>query len=74
MLFICSATAGGNLLKFLSVDKTGTWVAARRLRHSRFAWPEDPLGRQKLTANELAYLLVGGDVKKMRLKQLLSGQ
>lgn len=63
-----------NLLKFLSVDKTGTWVGARRLHHSRFAWPEDPLGRQKLTAKELACLLMGGDVKKMRLKQLLSGQ
>ncbi|MCB1123297.1 MAG: IS66 family insertion sequence element accessory protein TnpB, partial [Verrucomicrobiae bacterium] len=50
-----------NLLKFLSVDKFGTWVGTRRLFHSRFCWPEDPRGRQKLTAKELACLLIGGD-------------
>jgi transposase len=63
-----------NLLKFLSVDKFGTWVGTRRLHHSRFDWPEDPQGRQKLTAKELACLLIGGDVKKLRMKQLLTGQ
>ena len=63
-----------NLLKFLSVDKYGIWVGTRRLHHQSFYWPEDPRVRQKLTAKELACLLVGGDLKKMRLKQLCSGQ
>ena len=63
-----------NLLKFLCVDKFGIWVGTRRLHHNRFDWPEDPRGRQKLTVKELACLLVGGDVKKMRFKQLLAGQ
>ena len=63
-----------NLLKFLSVDKFGTWVGTRRLHHNRFDWPEDPQGRQKLTAKELACLLMGGDVKKLRMKQILAGQ
>lgn len=62
-----------NLLKFLSVDKWGTWVVTRRLHHNHFDWPEDPRGRQKLTAMELACLLMGGDVKKLRLKELLAG-
>lgn len=63
-----------NLVKFLSVDKWGIWVGTRRLHHKGFTWPEHPRGRQRLTAKELACLLVGGDVKKMRLKQLLAGQ
>ena len=63
-----------NLLKFLCVDKWGIWVGTRRLHHKCFDWPEHPRGRQKLTAQELACLLVGEDVKKMRLKQLLAGQ
>ena len=63
-----------NLLKFLSVDKWGTWVGTRRLHHNHFDWPEDPRGRQKLTAKELACLLIGGDVKKLRLKELLAGK
>lgn len=62
-----------NLLKFLSVDKFGIWVGTRRLHHSCFDWPEDPQGHQKLTAQELSCLLIGGDVKKLRLKRLLSG-
>ena len=43
----------------------------RRLHHNRFDWPEDPRGRQKLTARELACLLMAGDVKKLHFKQLL---
>jgi transposase len=61
------------LLKFLSVDSTGVLCGTRRLHHRRFHWPESPQGRQKLTAGELACLLVGGDVKKFRLKKVLSG-
>lgn len=61
------------LLKFLSVDASGVWCGTRRLHHSRFAWPESPEGRQKLTADELACLLIGGDVKKLRMKQALAG-
>lgn len=63
-----------DLLKFLSADKWGVWVGTRRLRHSHFDWPESPEGRQLLNAQELACLLIGGDVKKLRMKQLLSGQ
>jgi len=63
-----------DLLKFLSADKWGVWVGTRRLRHSSFDWPESPEGRQVLTAKELACLLIGGDVRKLRMKQLLAGQ
>jgi len=61
------------LLKFLSVDSTGVLCGTRRLHHSRFDWPESPEGRQRLTCEELACLLMGGDVKKLRYKRLLSG-
>jgi transposase len=60
------------LLKFLSVDTHGVWCGTRRLHHSRFDWPESPEGRQKLTADELACLLIGGDVRKLRLGNALS--
>lgn len=61
------------LLKFLSVDATGVFCGTRRLHHSCFDWPESPAGRQKLTADELACLLIGGDVKKLRFKKVLAG-
>ena len=61
------------LLKFLSVDSTGVFCGTRRLHHSRFDWPESPEGKQKLTADELACLLIGGDVKKLRFRKLLAG-
>lgn len=61
------------LLKFLSVDSTGVFCGTRRLHHSRFEWPESPEGRQKLTADELACLFVGSDVKKLRLRKVLAG-
>lgn len=62
------------LLKFLSVDSTGVFCGTRRLHHSRFEWPESPEGKQKLTADELACLLVGGDVRRLRLRAKLSGR
>lgn len=62
------------LLKFVAVDKTGIWCGTRRLHRSRFVWPESPQGRQKLTADELACLVVGGDLKKHRLQRTFSGQ
>lgn len=61
------------LLKFLSVDESGAWCGTRRLHHSRFDWPESPEGRQRLCAEELACLLVGGDVKKLRMQRGLAG-
>lgn len=61
------------LLKFLSVDKTGVWCGTVRLHHGSFVWPESPMGRQRLTGDELACLLIGGDVKKKRFRQTLSG-
>ena len=67
------ATLNGIWVEFLSVDSTGVFCGTRRLHHRRFHWPESPQGRQKLTAGELAYLLVGGDVKKFRFKRILSG-
>ena len=60
-----------DLLKFLSVDETGQWCGTRRLHHQRFAWPESPGGRERLTAAELAWLLSGGDVRRLRQKNLL---
>lgn len=62
------------LLEFLSVDSTGVICGTRRLHHSRFDWPESPEGKQKLSADELACLLVGGDVKKLRFKKLMTGK
>jgi len=61
------------LLKFLSVDSAGVFCGTRRLHHSRFDWPESPEGKQKLTADELACLLIGGNVKKLRFKKVLAG-
>lgn len=65
---------GRDLLKFLVVDATGVWCGTRRLHHSRFVWPESPDGRERLTRDELAWLIAGGDVKKLRLKHALTGQ
>ena len=62
------------LLKFLSVDETGVWCGTRRLHHRRFAWSESPDGRERLNRTELAWLMAGGDVKKLRFKQTLTGQ
>lgn len=59
------------LLKFLSVDATGMWCGTRRLHRSGFAWPESPSGREQLTTEELAWLLAGGDVRKLRQKNRL---
>ena len=63
-----------SLLKFIAVDSTGVWCGTRRLHHSRFDWPESPCGRQALTADELALLLIGGSVKNLRLKRSLASQ
>ena len=52
-----------DLLTFLAVDATGVWCGTRGLQHRRFAWPESPEGRQRLTRDELAWLIAGGDVK-----------
>ena len=62
------------LLKFLSVDETGVWCGTRRLHHRRFAWPESQNGKEQLSSEELAWLVAGGDVKKLRFKQTLTGQ
>lgn len=71
-LYVFSNRTRG-LLKFLIVDATGVWCGTRRLHHRRFAWPESPEGRERLTRDELAWLIAGGDVKKLRLKQALAG-
>lgn len=60
------------LLKFFLVNSTGAFYGTRRFRHSRFDWPESPAGRQKLTADELVFLLIGGGVKKLRFKKILA--
>ena len=62
------------LLKFLSVDATGVWCGTRRLHRSRFAWPESPAGKERLTTAELAWLLAGGDVRKLRQKSRLTAR
>ena len=61
------------LLQYLSVDSAGVWCGTRRLHHGRFDWPESPQGQQNLTADELACLLIGGYVKKLRFKKVLVG-
>ena len=73
VLYVFSNRTRG-LLKFLAVDGTGVWCGTRRLHHGRFAWPESPAGREKLTCEELGCLLAGGDVKKMRRRRTLAGQ
>lgn len=73
VLYVFSNRTRG-LLKFLAVDKTGVWCGTRRLHHGRFAWPESPQGREKLTVDELACLMVGGDIKKHRLERAFAGQ
>lgn len=60
------------LLKFLSVDATGVWCGTRRLHHRGFVWPESPDGRERLSCEELAWLIAGGDVKKMRREETLA--
>lgn len=72
VLYVFSNRTRG-LLKFLSIDATGTWCGTRRLHHRGFAWPESPQGRCRLTREELAWLIAGGDVKKLRLDAALSG-
>ncbi|WED64165.1 IS66 family insertion sequence element accessory protein TnpB [Synoicihabitans lomoniglobus] len=72
-LYVFSNRSRG-LLKFLVVDATGVWCGTRRLHHRRFAWPESPDGQERLTRDELAWLIAGGDVKKLRLKRTLAGQ
>lgn len=62
-----------DLLKFLIIDATGVWCGTRRLHHRRFIWPESAHGRQRLTRDELAWLIAGGDVKKVRLQQAFAG-
>ena len=62
------------LLKFLVVDAAGVWCGTRRLHHRGFAWPESPTGRQRLSRDELAWLIAGGDLKKLRFKRTLVGQ
>jgi transposase len=71
VLYVFSNRTRG-LLKFLSVDKSGTWCGTRRLHHQRFAWPESPAGRERLTRDELAWLIAGGDVKKLRFERTLT--
>ena len=62
------------LLKFLSIDETGVWCGTRRLHHGRFVWPESPRGEERLTCEELAWLIAGGDVRKLRLQRALAGK
>lgn len=73
VLYVFSNRTRG-LLKFLSIDSTGVWCGTRRLHHGRFVWPESPQGRQRLTCDELAWLIAGGDLRKLRLKRTLAGQ
>jgi len=62
-----------DLLKFLAIDASGVWCGTRRLHHRRFVWPENPEGRQRLTRDELAWLMAGGDLRKLRLAHTLAG-
>jgi hypothetical protein len=48
VLYICS-NRNRELLKVLSVAATGVWCGTQRWHRSRFAWPESPTGRERLT-------------------------
>lgn len=60
-------------LKVLCFDGSGLWVCARRLEKGRFHWPEAKAGEAsvRLGANELALLLGGLDLARVRPRRWL---
>jgi transposase len=55
---------GRKLLKAVWRDRTGFWLAQKRLEEARFPWPEDSKGARELSAEEVRMLLAGIDFFK----------
>jgi transposase len=55
---------GRKLLKAVWWDRTGFWLAQKRLERDRYPWPEDVEGAKELSAEEARMLLAGIDFFK----------
>lgn len=52
-----------NRVKILAFDRSGMWVAAKRLERGTFAWPQSDESSLDLTPEELWLLLGGIDLR-----------
>jgi transposase len=55
---------GRRLLKAVWWDRTGFWLAQKRLEEARFPWPEDGEAAKELNAEQVGMLLSGIDFFK----------
>ena len=55
---------GRKLLKAVWWDRTGFWLAQKRLEQERFPWPEDRGEAEELNAGQVEMLLSGIDFWK----------
>jgi transposase len=55
---------GRKLLKAVWWDRTGFWLAQKRLEEARFPWPEDSRAAAELDAEQVRMLLAGIDFFK----------
>ena len=58
-----------NRLKILFFDRNGYWVCAKRLEKGTFAWPQVGGVSLEMTAEELALLLGGIDLKETKRRR-----
>lgn len=59
-----------NRIKLLFWDQNGWWLCSKRLEEGTFAWPETTTATEvALSAQELALLLGGLDLRKVRKRQ-----
>lgn len=59
------------LLKVLYWDRNGFCLWQKRLEKGRFRWPESEEQVKEISASELAFLLEGLDIQKIRPHQSL---